>query len=85
MAQHCRVTQWRLIRKLSTQSMPNPRRGMRTCPHTKELDSSPEDEAEPAVKAAPPVAAPSDQDVAEPSPATRAPGVPDTPGSLEAS
>eukprot|EP00959_Pyramimonas_sp_CCMP1952_P382522 8015688-Pyramimonas_sp.AAC.1 len=52
---------------------------------TKELDSSSEDEAEPAVKAAPPVAAPSGQDVAEPSPATRAPGVPGTPGSLEAS
>eukprot|EP00959_Pyramimonas_sp_CCMP1952_P152571 3192418-Pyramimonas_sp.AAC.1 len=53
-------------------------------PPTKELDSSPEDEAQPAEKAAPPVAASSGRGVAEPSPATRALGVPGTPGSLEA-
>eukprot|EP00959_Pyramimonas_sp_CCMP1952_P083775 1751867-Pyramimonas_sp.AAC.1 len=52
---------------------------------TREVHSFSDDEAALAVKAAPPVAAPSGQDVAEPPSANRAPGVPDAPGSLEAS
>eukprot|EP00959_Pyramimonas_sp_CCMP1952_P296399 6200593-Pyramimonas_sp.AAC.1 len=52
---------------------------------TKEPCSSPDAEAEPAEKEAPPVAAPSGQDVAEPSSAVGAPGAPDTPASIEAS
>eukprot|EP00959_Pyramimonas_sp_CCMP1952_P279959 5853203-Pyramimonas_sp.AAC.1 len=46
---------------------------------TKEVHSSSDDAAAPAAKATPPAVAPSGQDVAEPSPANRTPGVPGAP------
>eukprot|EP00959_Pyramimonas_sp_CCMP1952_P156206 3266927-Pyramimonas_sp.AAC.1 len=46
---------------------------------TKDVQSSSDEAAAPAAKATPPVVAPSGHDVAEPSPADRTPGVPDTP------
>eukprot|EP00959_Pyramimonas_sp_CCMP1952_P051198 1070074-Pyramimonas_sp.AAC.1 len=52
---------------------------------TKDVPSSSDEEAAPAVKASPPAIASSGHDAAEPPSADRTPGVPDTPGSLEAS